>query len=84
MTGEEARRIMADWAKKFGPMDETEQEIIDRIGTIENEESYAEEMWPGECICEEGNAPVRGHYNQAGGYCCPHRGNSCGFHPEYS
>jgi hypothetical protein len=34
------------------------------------------------CICEGGTG--RGHYNAAGGYCCPHHGDTCGFHPEYS
>lgn len=26
---------------------------------------------------------VLGHWNEAGGYCCPHHGNTCGFHEEY-
>jgi len=26
---------------------------------------------------------MKGHINQAGGYCCPHHGNTCGNHKEY-
>jgi hypothetical protein len=26
---------------------------------------------------------IEGHYNKAGGYCCPHWGNSCGYHTDY-
>lgn len=33
------------------------------------------------CICEWGIK--EGHLNQAGGYCCPHFGNTCGAHPHY-
>jgi len=40
-----------------------------------------------QCICQwNGNnytigqlpLPVYGHFNGAGGYCCPHYGNTCG------
>lgn len=45
-----------------------------------------EEKWEGTCICDdpEPENPRHGHRNSAGGYCCPHHGNSCGYHPEYS
>lgn len=48
------------------------------------------------CVCEGGVSVARnneraakmgihaaGHYNTAGGFCCPHHGNTCGRHPEY-
>ena len=42
------------------------------------------------CICELGDYDendyvivTEGHYNSAGGYCCPHYGNTCGEHPDY-
>lgn len=50
------------------------------------------------CVCEidgdqqywsiidqwhKGEIEITGHWNSAGGYCCPHSGNTCGFHPEY-
>jgi hypothetical protein len=31
--------------------------------------------------CHEENK--LGHYNSAGGFCCPHHGNTCGSHPEW-
>lgn len=34
------------------------------------------------CVCEGGHAGSS-HLNEAGGYCCPHYGNTCGFHPEH-
>lgn len=33
------------------------------------------------CICEGGTK--QGHKNEAGGFCCPHFGNTCGHHPEW-
>ena len=33
------------------------------------------------CVCQGGSD--YGHHNEAGGYCCPHWGNTCGHHPEY-
>lgn len=30
-----------------------------------------------------GNVPLIGHYNDAGGFCCPHHGNTCGECEEY-
>lgn len=46
------------------------------------------------CVCEfdrkeiaemsiEKYGKLIGHLNQAGGYCCPHHGNTCGYHDEY-
>lgn len=26
--------------------------------------------------------PPYGHLNQAGGFCCPHHGDTCGYHSE--
>jgi len=34
-------------------------------------------------IFEETGISLEGHFNSAGGYCCPHYGNTCGDHPEY-
>lgn len=44
------------------------------------------EEYEGEsCVCGDIAWGGRtGHHNEAGGYCCPHYGNTCGLHYEYS
>ena len=38
------------------------------------------------CICETGvrSRNTVGHINDAGGYCCPHHGNTCGNHSHFN
>jgi hypothetical protein len=44
------------------------------------------------CICDYPDnsatvtqrAAAEGHYNQAGGFCCPHHGNTCGYCHQYN
>lgn len=45
---------------------------------------------PKPCICDYPDGATvaqheaaEGHYNQAGGYCCPHHGNTCGHCHEH-
>jgi hypothetical protein len=42
------------------------------------------------CICDYPNGATvaerenaSGHYNEAGGFCCPHHGNTCGHCHQY-
>lgn len=43
------------------------------------------DSWPGTCICDEPEpeSPDHGHRNEAGGFCCPHKGNTCGHCHQY-
>lgn len=43
------------------------------------QKSQSEIAYPVEdCVC--GGGTKYGHYNDAGGFCCPHYGDTCGFH----
>jgi hypothetical protein len=61
----------------------------DKLGFYCNDCVQSERAKP--CICDylDGNATVvqraaaEGHYNQAGGFCCPHHGNTCGHCLQY-
>lgn len=33
-----------------------------------------------DCVC--GGGEKWGHLNEAGGFCCPHYGDSCGYHSD--
>ena len=46
----------------------------------------------GTCVCDYSNRgemtmeqweAAEGHFNQAGGFCCPHHGNTCGHCHQY-
>jgi hypothetical protein len=57
-----------------------------------NESKEAKIVKVAVCICDYPQdqhltvaqmAAVKGHRNQAGGNCCPHHGNTCGFCHQY-
>lgn len=35
------------------------------------------------CVCGLGTSRETSHLNEAGGFCCVHSGNTCGYHPEH-
>ncbi len=55
-------------------------------------QAEADSGLPQLCVCDfpNGSATVaqrekmEGHYNEVGGFCCPHHGNTCGYCHKYN
>ncbi len=73
-------------------------EILDLLGRYEKEyasfqkDKVEPQPQPQPCICDypqnskitvAQRDAIDGHFNQAGGYCCAHHGNTCGYCYQY-
>ena len=67
----------------------------ERLARLDQSFAEAEDREPSQqdappaqlCICgyldtDPSWRPPYGHYNEAGGFCCPHYGDSCGYHAD--